>query len=112
MKLKLLTAVAALVACSGVLAEEKTVTICEDFISDGGYDFWWRPCVEAQSEAQKAKMRAIVDGQAGGKYLADQRQIEADRCYERLNEMFPDGRPPKTIERRCETYIDNRAKEG
>jgi hypothetical protein len=71
MKLKLLIAVAALVASSGAFAEEKTVTICEDFISDGGYDFWWRPCVEAQSEAQTAKMRAIVDGQAGGKYLAN-----------------------------------------
>ena len=114
MKTKLLIAVAALVACSGVLAEEKTVTICEDYVSDGGYSYRVKEaserCQRAQSKTTKQRFRYVSEGWGKNlyeQYLADE-EIECADFYAMLGEPAP----PKTIERRCETYIDNRAKEG
>lgn len=114
MKMKLLTAVAGLVACSSVFAEEKTVTICDDYVSDGGYSYRVKEagerCQRAQSKTTKQRFRYINEGWGKNlyeQYLADEK-IE---CAE-FNALFLEGPPPKTIERRCETYIDNRAKEG
>ena len=113
MKLKLLTAVGALAACSGVLAEEKTVTICEDYVSDGGYSYRVKEaserCQRAKSKTTKQRVRYVKEGWGKNLYehfLADEK-IE---CAE-ISDLFLEGPPPKTIERRCETYIDNRAKE-
>ena len=68
-------------------------------------------CVDIDNEIQSLRIKSITRDDRGLKGVADLRQRDADRCWLDFYEKFPDGRPPKTIERRCETYIDNRGEQ-
>ena len=117
MKSKVLIAVAALVACSGAWADGKEVTICEDYISDGGRSYLLQQnsdkctrAMRATTRAQKEYFRTMRGKSVWEYYEAEEKKGCAD-IFEMLSDVEAWSQP-KTIERKCEIYIDNRAKEG
>lgn len=92
---------------------QKEITICEDYVSDGGYSYRLEKsserCSRAMKKAFDQQVTYIEEGWGKNlyqQYLAEQK-VE---CAE-YRALFSEGAPPKTIERKCETFIDNRGEQ-
>ena len=93
---------------------QKEVTICEDYVSDGGYSYRLKQaskeCQRAMLEASDAQRQYIRDGSSGSRYLSEYYEEQHKAACSKWAEIANQPKPPETIERRCKTYIDNRVK--